>query len=180
MTTTNVEKIRTEKTRTEQATTEQTTIEQANRAMRPALYCRRTGRRLAPKDALGATEHEVLAVAVFDDGTSIGLTGDAVIGRQAQRDRRVTEGRAVAIVIDDPFRSISRSHVLLQISAEGVVVSDLGSQNGTAVRDEDGSWSPTTPGLARLVGDGQPIRLGTRTVSVFPTRRTGLSANSQV
>lgn len=148
-----------------------TTADEPDTAVRPALYCRRTGRRLAPADALGAHEHEVLAVVVLDDGTSIGLTGDTVIGRAAHRHRWVVDGRAIAIVIDDPNRSMSRAHALLQLSADGVVVVDLGSRNGTAVRGPDGTWSTITPGLATIVEDGQPIRLGGRTVSIFPTRR---------
>ncbi len=136
-----------------------------------ALYCRRTGRRLPPGDGRVVGDREILAVAVFDDGTSIGLTHDVVIGRAPDTDRRVRSGRAMGIVVDASERGMSRCHALIRITSAGLVVTDLGSHNGTDLLDESGDWTPLMAGIGHSVTDGRPIRLGSRSLSVYRTRR---------
>lgn len=57
-------------------------------------------------------------------GKAHAITGTMVIGRQADCD------------IPVPTEEISRQHVRLQASAEGVLVEDLGSANGTFINDK--------------------------------------------
>ena len=131
-----------------------------------ALYCRSTGRRLAPAAALEPAEGSPIAIAVFHDGRTIPLFGDTILGRAPDLDRRVISGDAAAITLDDPTRQLSRCHVLLRVDRWQIEVIDLGSRNGTAIRDEDGSWHSLMAGLGTVVEDGQLVRLASSVVRI--------------
>ncbi len=136
-----------------------------------ALYCRRTGRRLAPDDGRTPGVGDDVAIVVVDDGTTVPIDGDVVIGRDPAADRRVAAGTAVALELVDPERQVSRCHLLLRVRAWSVEVIDLGSSNGTALGEDDGSWTALVPGLGHEVPDGRPIRLGRRTLTVHRLQR---------
>ena len=57
-------------------------------------------------------------------GKTFALTGSMVIGRQADSD------------IPVPAEEISRHHARLQVAADGVLVEDLNSANGTFINDK--------------------------------------------
>ncbi len=82
--------------------------------------------------------------------------GDHVIGRDPR----------AAVFLDEP--SVSRRHARLAITADVVTLEDLGSKNGTTVRDE--RISTVTP-----LADGDEIRIGSvrvvvRSWAADPTR----------
>ena len=114
-----------------------------------ALYCRSTGRRLAPAAALEPAEGSPIAIAVFHDGRTIPLSGDAA-----------------AITLDDPTRQLSRCHVLLRVDRWQIEVIDLGSRNGTAICDEDGHWHSLMPGIGTTLEDGQLVGLASSVMRV--------------
>jgi pSer/pThr/pTyr-binding forkhead associated (FHA) protein len=57
-------------------------------------------------------------------GKTFALTGSMVIGRQADSD------------IPVPAEEISRHHARLQVTADGVLVEDMNSANGTFINDK--------------------------------------------
>ena len=134
------------------------------------LYCRSTGRRLAPEQARQPAPGMAKAVAVFDDGVSLSLLGDSLLGRTPHLDRRVRSMTAAPVAIEDATQQISRCHVLLRFQGRQIDVIDLGSRNGTAVLGVDGEWHPVVPGLGVRIGDGQRIRIAERVFAVHVLR----------
>lgn len=145
---------------------------QTQQPERGAMYCRSTGQRLGPRQRINPTNGAPVAVAVFDDGTSLSLTGDTVVGRSPQQDARVSKGQAGAIIITSqaPHR-ISRCHLLLRVTHWDVEVIDLGSRNGTWLSSVDGDWARIVPGLGHNVGDGQAVRFGSRCFAMHYLQR---------
>jgi pSer/pThr/pTyr-binding forkhead associated (FHA) protein len=74
-------------------------------------------------------------------GKTFALTGTMVIGRQHDSD------------IPVPAEEISRHHVKLQVSTDGVLVEDMGSANGTFINDKRVQ--------AGLLKPGEELRLDT-------------------
>ena len=135
-----------------------------------ALYCRSTGRRLPPRQALEVAPGVARAVAVFEDGLSLSLSGDSLIGRSPHRDRRVIAGTAAPVVVDDPTKRISRCHLLLRFLEQQIQVVDLGSCNGTAVRGPDAQWHEVVPGIGTRINDGQRVRIASRVFRIHSLR----------
>ncbi len=71
---------------------------------------------------------------VLPDGSTIPLAQDNVIGRRPE-----AAPGAHPIVIPDPTRTLSKTHVRLRLSGEIWVVEDLGSTNGVVLVHDDGS-----------------------------------------
>lgn len=131
-----------------------------------ALFCRSTGRRLAPRQSLLTASGAPRAVAVFDDGQSLSLIGNSVFGRSPHRDLRVVALGATPVTVDDPSNEISRCHLLLRFQRWRIEVIDLGSSNGTSISGPGGQWQPVTPGLGATIDDGQEVRMASRVFTV--------------
>ena len=149
------------------------TLTHDHHPMNEALYCRATGRRLSPVAGLEPAAGAPIAVAVFDDGESVPLFGDTVLGRSPELDPRVRRGEATPLTLDDPTAEMSRCHALLRVNRWEVEVIDLGSRNGTALQmvgadsAADPTWRRIMPGLAASITDGQPILLASRVISIY-------------
>jgi pSer/pThr/pTyr-binding forkhead associated (FHA) protein len=95
-------------------------------------------------------------------GKTFALTGTMVIGRQNDSD------------IPVPAEEISRHHARLQVTAEGVLVEDMGSANGTFINDKRVQTG--------LLKPGEELRLDTvRFMLVAPgmdARQQGSSART--
>ncbi len=140
-------------------------------ASRHALYCPQTGRRLAPERGMAPPEGTAIAVVVFEDGETISVHKDVLLGRSPELDPAVVAGDRDAVTIVDPTKATSRSHLLLRQHNWDLHAVDLGSRNGTLVLSENGEWLRLTPGLAHPIADGQRLRIGSRTVAVHYTAR---------
>lgn len=95
-----------------------------------------------------ATRHRVNARLVVNGRDNYDLVGTVItIGR-----RNATTDDVLGI--DDPTRTVSKKHATLQL-VDGVWhVTDLGSTNGTYLRNEAGRETEVAPGvLARIDGD---------------------------
>lgn len=99
-----------------------------------------------------------------DDGTARVVERPAVVGRNPS-------GAAdeLMIVLKDETRSVSKTHLRIDGTGEDLVLTDLGSTNGSAIvhadgsRDELAADSPTTvPGPSA----GMTIAIGDRTLTV--------------
>jgi hypothetical protein len=100
-----------------------------------------------------------LGVLVLDDGTSVPLDGDYVLGREPTFDSDVIEGRSRPLRINDPNGTVSRLHLRISLVGWQVEVSDLGSANGSVLHWSDGEHvlpphEPTTIEPGARIGIG--------------------------
>lgn len=101
-----------------------------------------------------------IAVLVLDSGAQVRVEAPGIIGRVTKS----TLGRT-SIWVEDPTHTMSRAHAWLEPTAEGLVVVDLGSANGTAI-DSAGTVEELKIREARVVGDGTRLLLGDLPVTV--------------
>lgn len=103
-------------------------------------------------------------VLTLDTGQVVEVTGAGVIGRRP----RPVEGEDLEhlVEVDDPSRSMSRTHAMFGV-ADGVFwVADRGSANGTFLRDASGAWHRLETGTRYPVAPGGVVRLGERSFTV--------------
>jgi hypothetical protein len=74
-----------------------------------------------------------LGVLLLDDGTAYSLDGDYVLGREPEQAQDVAAGLARPLKVDDGTGKISRVHARVTLQEWDVVITDLGSHNGTRV-----------------------------------------------
>lgn len=101
---------------------------------------------------------------VFDTGAAYPFGGTIVLGRNPVPPP--THPSASPVPIDDPDRTVSKTHIALTATREGVLVDDLHSTGGTVVRRADGQEAPVLPGSPVLAAPGDSIRYGLRSVVV--------------
>ncbi|WP_308198516.1 FHA domain-containing protein [Actinomadura terrae] len=113
-----------------------------------------------------------LGVLLLDDGHAIPLVHDQLIGRVAEKAPEVASGRARPLRLTDEEASVSRRHALVRLDEWQVSVVDLGSANGTAVRD------PGTEEFRRLPPEspvelrpGATVRIGLSRTFRFESNR---------
>ena len=98
------------------------------------------------------------------DGSVVHVTGTLLIGR----DPAPAEGWRFAglMRLNDPERSVSKTHAGLDCSDGRFVITDLDSTNGTAVIAEDGTETVLEPRVAAEVPDGATVEFGRYRVRV--------------
>ena len=92
------------------------------------------------------------------DGSVIHLEGRVVLGRAPAADAADPDARPVAV--DDPARSVSKTHALVDARSGAVTVTDLHSTNGVRVVSPDGTAVEVDPGVPAPVSEGQSLYLG--------------------
>jgi pSer/pThr/pTyr-binding forkhead associated (FHA) protein len=92
------------------------------------------------------------------------FTSRAVAGRAPQ----APDGWAGAtlVVIDDPDRTVSKTHAGFTAEGDAVFVTDLDSTNGVAIVTSDGEEIILEPGQPTRVPDGADVELGSFAVRV--------------
>ncbi|MFJ2367744.1 FHA domain-containing protein [Microbacterium sp. NPDC087665] len=106
---------------------------------------------------------------LIDDGTSHLVQRSAIIGRNpVPADPTVT-----LIAIPDLTRTISRTHLQVDITTDGLVITDLGSSGGTLLDSSD-EFLPRH--VAIPIPWGTTLVLGTRRVVFEQRRRSGDAA----
>lgn len=109
---------------------------------------------------------------VFDDGTEVCVDSSVVIGRGSADDASTSIRHADRrVVLDDPSRSIGRSHLLVQSAGDDVIVQDLNTVNGTTIIGPDGVQNALRPGRPTSVRPGTRIVLGRRVGAVVGVRQ---------
>ncbi len=88
---------------------------------------------------------------VIDDDREIAITRLILFGRNPEP--RAGEEDAVVIKVVDEARTVSKTHLGLTVDSRGVLVTDRGSTNGSAVTDPYGIYTLLTP--------HEPMRLPT-------------------
>jgi pSer/pThr/pTyr-binding forkhead associated (FHA) protein len=111
--------------------------------------------RLGPRPPLG--------LLLLDDGSTLRLDADYVVGREPDADRDVVAARARALRISGPVSGVSRRHVRVRLVGWRVEVVDLHSANGTFVC-HPGAADPErlTPGVPVVIGPGARVEVGRR------------------
>ena len=91
-------------------------------------------------------------------GLEVLLLRPVVLGRDPAAD----PGRpqAAAIALDDPARSVSKTHALIEVVDGRVVVTDLHSTNGTRVLTPEGEARELEPGRGADAPNGSTLLLG--------------------
>ena len=114
---------------------------------------------------LGAQPRAASLTLESEDGVRHTITARAVIGRNP-----VAAGEwvgALAVALDDPAKSVSKTHAAVVVTPTGSTVVDLDSTNGTVVVRLDGVEQALTPKAPVPVQAGELILVGSRTLKVI-------------
>lgn len=97
---------------------------------------------------------------ILDDGTEHTSAVPVRIGRNP-----ATEPGHEVLAVSDTTRSISKTHLALDIDGDRILVTDLGSTNGTTAVEGD-QRTELEPQEGRAVGSGTSLQMGERTLVV--------------
>ena len=97
----------------------------------------------------------------LDDGRDFQLDHSVLVGRNPVG--QAGEQHAQLLAVDDPGRSISKTHLHLLTDGAGIWVTDRQSTNGSAVTTPDGLRTPLVPGVPTFVTPGSSVHFGDRT-----------------
>jgi len=100
----------------------------------------------------------------FDTGERVDVAGDGLVGRSPSAE----DGVAHVVPVDDPARSISKTHLAFGLdgATDRLWVMDRGSTNGTVLVAPDGTSSALPAGTRATVAAGWTIRFGQRSARV--------------
>ena len=104
------------------------------------------------------------ARVTFDTGVTYPFGGTIVLGRNPLAP--ASHPTASPVPVDDPQRSVSKTHVALTATREGVLVEDLHSTGGTVIVRADGEETPVLPGAPVQACAGDTVRYGQRSVVI--------------
>ncbi|MCW2607465.1 MAG: hypothetical protein JWO60_2158 [Frankiales bacterium] len=106
-----------------------------------------------------------LGVVVLDDGAIFTLTEDYVLGREPQGADEVVDGLALPLVLEDPDRSLSRVHAMIQLRGWDVRLVDVHSANGTFLsRPGEQEWTRLPPDEPTTIRPGTRVTVGGRSL----------------
>ncbi len=95
---------------------------------------------------------------VFDDGRRMTVEGAVALGRRPAAPP--SHATAAPVAVDDPKKSVSKTHAVLTAEAGALFVTDLHSTNGTTVTNVVGETTSCPPDVAVPVGDGCTVAIG--------------------
>ena len=96
----------------------------------------------------------------LDDGRDFQLDRNVLVGRNPVG--QAGEQHAQLLAVDDPGRSISKTHLHVLTDGAGVWVTDRNSTNGSAITTPDGLRTPLQPGVPAFVSPGSTVHFGDR------------------
>lgn len=99
---------------------------------------------------------------VADDGTETTVDRPVVVGRNPAPREEGDE----RFVVKDSTRSVSKTHLRVDPTGEDVMVTDLGSTNGSAITREDGEREALAADTPVALPDGAGLAIGDRTLTV--------------
>jgi len=108
-------------------------------------------------------ERPPLGVLLLDDGAVFQLDSDYVVGREPGLDSSVAAGNARPLRVSDESGIVSRVHARIQLDGWRVLVTDLGSANGTRVLlPSQPADQPLAPQVPVVLATGSQVDLGGR------------------
>ncbi|WP_343930330.1 FHA domain-containing protein, partial [Tsukamurella strandjordii] len=102
----------------------------------------------------------------FDDGHSVDVRGDGIIGREPVIPPGADASKVTKYVLVDDTASVSKTHLLFGLTRGELWVEDVGSTNGSAIAYED-SWTELTKGVRYAVEKGSVVHMGQRSFKVL-------------
>lgn len=120
------------------------------------------GTRIIPRAGMRAPD-EGWKIAL-EDGRTIDVTGLVLIGRNPQP--REGEEDAELIAVGEAARTVSKTHLAVDIDSRGIYVTDRGSTNGSAIANANGEFEPCQPGEIVRVREGQVVTFGEHRLEV--------------
>ncbi len=104
-----------------------------------------------------------LGVLVLDDGSVFQLDTDYIVGREPGLDASVAAGQSRPLRVADDSGIVSRVHARVQLDGWRVIITDLGSANGTKIRyPNDAGEQVLTPNMPTVLTSGSVVDLGGR------------------
>ncbi|CAM3203113.1 RDD family protein [Tsukamurella hominis] len=119
-----------------------------------------------PRPAAPAPTGGAPIVLRFDDGHSVDVRGDGIIGREPVLPQGTDPAKITKHVLVDDTASVSKTHLLFGITRGELWVEDVGSTNGSAIAFGD-SWTELTKGVRYAVEKGSVVHMGQRSFKVF-------------
>ena len=93
----------------------------------------------------------------FSDGQTVAINGPVIIGRAPSLSSDSDDASATLVPIVSAGRGISRNHVRIDTSRNGLFVVDLGSRNGSTLRAPDGSVEQLAAWVPYSLTDGSTL-----------------------
>ncbi|MBT0771891.1 FHA domain-containing protein [Kineosporia sp. J2-2] len=109
-----------------------------------------------------------LGVLVLDDGSSMTVDGDLIIGRDPASHPAVVAGDAKPMFLNDEVDGVSRVHARITLVDWTVCLTDEDSANGTYVTDprvDPQGRQPVRGEVPVALASGSVIRIGRRTIT---------------
>jgi FHA domain-containing protein len=104
-----------------------------------------------------------LGLLVFDDGATVSLDMDYLLGREPETDERVASGQLRPLLVLDQTGGVSRHHAEIRLEGWDVLLVDTGSANGTLVAPRGApGWSSLVPNQPVRLTPGMAVRMGGR------------------
>ncbi|MGY1702402.1 FHA domain-containing protein [Geodermatophilus sp. SYSU D00766] len=104
-----------------------------------------------------------LGLLVFDDGATVSLDADYLLGREPETDARVASGDLRPLLVVDPTGGVSRHHAEIRLEGWDVLLVDTGSANGTLVAPRGApGWGSLVPHQPVRLTPGMAVRMGGR------------------
>ncbi|WP_375429934.1 RDD family protein [uncultured Friedmanniella sp.] len=118
-------------------------------------------------------------VAVLDDGRELVVAGLVLLGRNPQP--RPGEEGAELIKLSDESRTVSKTHLALDVDARGLFVVDRDSTNGSTLTTPTGEAFRCVPGQPTYLDEGSVVTVGDHrlTVRVDAVDRDGEGSRSR-
>ncbi|GAA3817558.1 hypothetical protein GCM10022226_42690 [Sphaerisporangium flaviroseum] len=117
-------------------------------------------------------ERPPLGVLLLDDGLTLRLDSDYLLGRDPERAPEVTSGEARPARVTSPDGSVSRRHLRVKLDGWDVNLIDLGSVNGTQVQPPgDPNFYDIPPNEPVPILPGTTVRVGVSRTMRYESHR---------
>ncbi|WP_409329009.1 FHA domain-containing protein [Trujillonella humicola] len=128
------------------------------------LFCAQCGIRTTQQTAVFVEGvRPPLGLLVFDNGATVSLDADYLLGREPETDERVRDGSHRPLLVVDQTGGVSRHHAEIRLEGWDVVLTDIGSANGTLfARRGELAWTSLIPGQPVQLTPGMTVRMGGR------------------
>ena len=115
-------------------------------------------------EAAAAGRSTTTWTAQLDDGRELTVHGLVLLGRNPQP--RPGEETAQLVKIADETRTVSKSHLALDVDERGLFLIDRGSTNGSTVTEPGGQRTRCAPWDATYLSDGAVVTMGDHRLTV--------------
>lgn len=113
-----------------------------------------------------------LGVLLLDDGTTLRLDADHLVGRDPERAPEVADGSVRPAKVTSPDGSVSRRHLRVALDGWDVNLVDLGSVNGTQIQPPgDPNFYDIPPNEPVVILPGTTVRVGVSRTMRYESHR---------